>query len=142
MKNAFFVRNLDYHRALTTLTFELYTSIPVGGRDSGLNAILAGGHCPGSLLLHWETNPYFAVPSAASPDPVKTGVISVTFFWSDPNRVVLRPDDIHHTWLKVKDLDPETAFGAFESVDIYTKSNESSKGTDRVKGRLLENCKI
>lgn len=126
---------------------ETYTSIPVGGKESGFNAILAGGHFPGSLLLHWEkylfiADTIFAVPSAGNPVPGKTGVISFTFFWSIPNRIPLHPDDIHQIWIKVKDLDFETALGAFEGMDIYTMPNESSRGTGGVKGRLLESCKI
>jgi hypothetical protein len=126
---------------------ETYTSILVGGKQSGLNAILAGGHFPGSLLLHWEKHLFiadtiFPAPSAANPVPGKPGVISFTFFWSIPNRIPLHPDDIHQIWLKVKDLEFGTAFGAFEGMDIYTMPNELARGTGGVKGRLLESCKI
>lgn len=126
---------------------ETYTPIPLRGKDSGLNAILAGGHFPGSLLLHWEqylfiADTIFAVPSAGNPVPGKSGVISFTFFWSIPNRIPMHPDDIHQIWLKVKDLDFDTALGAFEGMDIYTMPNEAKRGTGGVKGRLLESCKI
>lgn len=126
---------------------ETYTSVPLRGKPSGLNAILAGGHFPGSLLLHWEkylfiADTIFAVPSAGNPVPGKSGVISFTFFWSIPNRIPLHPDDIHQIWLKVKELNFDTALGAFEGMDIYTMPNESKRGTGGVKGRLLESCKI
>ncbi len=126
---------------------EDYTPISLDGKDSGAVAILAGGHFPGSLLLHWETNLFvadtiFPVPSATNPVPGKSGVLSFSFFWSIPNRIPLHPDDIHHIWKLVKKLDFKICFGAFEGMDVYTMENEAKRGTGGVKGRLLESCKI
>ena len=114
---------------------------------SGATAILAGGHFPGSLLLHWRQNLFiadtiFPVPSAFDPEPGRPGKISFTFFWSIPNRIPLHPDDILTIWHLVKPLEFHTAFGAFKGMDIRTMGNEASRGTGGVKGRLLESCKI
>ena len=109
--------------------------------------ILAGGHFPGSLLLHWNDNLFiadtiFTSPSATNPVPGKAGVISFTFFWSIPNRIPLHPDDILMIWRKVKDLNFSNAFGAFKGQDVRIMDNESTRNTGGVKGRLLESCKI
>lgn len=123
---------------------DIYTPVLKG---SGATAMLAGGHFPGSLLLHWESNLFiadtiFTSPSAMNPVPGKEGVISFTFFWSIPNRIPLHPDDILMIWHKVKDLKFHSAFGAFAGMDVRTMSNEDERGTGGVKGRLLESCKI
>lgn len=114
---------------------------------SGVTAILAGGHFPGSLLLHWQdclfiADTIFTVPSGLNPVPGKEGVISYSFFWSIPNRIPLHPDDILRIWQYVKDLDFHTTFGAFEGQDVRTQPNEAERKTGGVKGRLLESCKI
>lgn len=123
---------------------ETYTRLLPG---SGITAILAGGHFPGSLLLHWNDNLFiadtiFTSPSATNPVPGKSGVISFTFFWSIPNRIPLHPDEILMIWRKVKDLNFANAFGAFRGMDVRTSENEVARGTGGVKGRLLESCKI
>ncbi|KAF2724806.1 hypothetical protein K431DRAFT_281759 [Polychaeton citri CBS 116435] len=121
---------------------ETYTAIL-----DGATAIVAGGHFPGSLLLHWQRNLFIAdtilpVPSATNPVPGKEGVISFTFFWSIPNRIPLHPDEILMIWRKVKHLEFDSAFGAFRGMDVRTMENELQRNTGGVKGRLLESCKI
>lgn len=123
------------------------TNIRIGNSDVGLTALLAGGHFPGSLLLHWQNvlfiaDTIFTSPSALNPVPGKPGVISFNFFWSIPNRIPLHPDAVHRIWEVVKDYTFYTAFGAFEDQDIYTQQNEGERGTGGVKGRLLESCKL
>ncbi|KAM0719919.1 hypothetical protein Q7P37_004054 [Cladosporium fusiforme] len=123
---------------------DIYTSILPG---SGITAILAGGHFPGSLLLHWDDNLFVAdtilpSPSATNPVPGKPGVISFTFFWSIPNRIPLRPDDVLMIWNLLKRFEFRNAFGAFRGMDVRTMENEMTRGTGGVKGRLLESCKI
>jgi len=55
----------------------------------GLTAVIAGGHFPGSMMLHsappnsvhpslFVADTILAVPSAANPDPAKPGVTSVS----------------------------------------------------------------
>lgn len=122
----------------------IYTPLLEG---SGITAILAGGHFPGSLLLHWKKNLFiadtiFTSPSAMNPVPGKPGVISFTFFWSIPNRIPLHPDKILMIWRKVKGIEFENAFGAFKGMDVRTVDNEAERKTGGVKGRLLESCKI
>ncbi|KAK4569496.1 hypothetical protein LTR86_003259 [Recurvomyces mirabilis] len=126
---------------------DIYT--PLLHPESGVTAILAGGHFPGSLLLHWKqakslfiADTIFTSPSATNPVPGKEGVISFTFFWSIPNRIPLHPDDILMIWNKVKHLEFDSAYGAFKGMDVYTMSNEAGRGTGGVKGRLLQSCKI
>ena len=128
------------------LLTEIHTPI-LPNEIPGVTAILAGGHFPGSLLLHWDGNLFiadtiFTSPSATNPVPGKPGVISFNFFWSIPNRIPLHPDDILTIWKRVKDLDFHTCFGAFRGQDIYTMDNEKRRETGGVKGRLLESCKI
>lgn len=131
--------------SLRVLT-ETYTPI-LADQISGITAILAGGHFPGSLLLLWEGNLFiadtiFTSPSATNPTPGKEGVISFTFFWSIPNRIPLHPDEILMIWRKVKGLEFHTCFGAFKGQDVRTLANEKDRGTGGVKGRLWESCKI
>lgn len=114
---------------------------------SDVTAILAGGHFPGSLLLHWKqilfnADTFFTSPSAIDPVPGRPGKISFSFFWSIPNRIPLHPDEILSIWSKVRDLDFEACLGAFRGQDVYTMGNEHDRGTGGVKGRLLESCKI
>ena len=135
------------HGADIRFITDTYTPIKLNGTDSEAVAILAGGHFPGSLLLHWEKSLFiadtiFTSPSATNPVPGQPGVISFTFFWSIPNRIPLHPNDILKIWKDVKDLEFDTCFGAFEGMDIYTMENEEERGTGGVKGRLLESCKI
>lgn len=125
---------------------ETYTPI-LPEQIKGVTAILAGGHFPGSALLHWEDTLFiadtiFTSPSATEPVPGRPGKISFQFFWSIPNRIPLHPDEILMIWRKVKDLDFHTCIGAFRGQDIYTMDNEKERGTGGVKGRLLESCKI
>ncbi|CAK4031001.1 Hypothetical predicted protein [Lecanosticta acicola] len=130
---------------------EPYTTDILPG-SSDLTAILAGGHFPGSLLLHWKAPDHkgilfiadtiFTSPSAMNPNPGKAGVISFTFFWSIPNRIPLHPDDIFRIWKLVRPLEFETALGAFAGQDVRTREGEVERGTGGVKGRLLESCGI
>lgn len=141
------LERLDTTGAEIRFLTETYTSIKVDGRDTGAVAIVAGGHFPGSLLLHWENllfiaDTIFTSPSATNPVPGKPGVISFNFFWSIPNRIPLHPDDILKIWNLVKDLKFDTCFGAFQGMDVYTMPNEKARKTGGVKGRLLESCKI
>ncbi|ETN37643.1 uncharacterized protein HMPREF1541_07266 [Cyphellophora europaea CBS 101466] len=125
-----------------------YTLIPVGGRtDVGITAILAGGHFPGSLMLHYQDLLFVAdtvlpSPSATDPIPGRPGKTSFSFFYSIPNRIPLAPKDILYIWRCVEKLEFQTVFGAFEGMDVYTADNEKERKTGGVKGRLLESCKI
>ena len=112
-----------------------------------MTAILAGGHFPGSLLLHWNdilfiADTIFTSPSATNPVPGQEGVVSFTLWYSIPNRIPLHPDDILRIWRLVKPYDFHTAFGAFRGQDVRTMSNEKDRGTGGVKGRLLQSCNI
>lgn len=126
---------------------DTYTPVKLYDNDSGAVTILAGGHFPGSLLLHSEKSLFiadtiFTSPSATNPVPGKPGVISFTFFWSILDCIPLHPDDILKIWNDVKSPEFDTCFGAFEGMDIYTMDNETARNTGGVKGRLLESCKI
>lgn len=128
---------------------ERSTPIPVGPRagDVGITAILAGGHFPGSLLLHHKrmlfvADTIFPSPSATDPVPGRPGKTSFSFFYSIPNRIPLSPAEILYIWRCVQGLEFRTVFGAFEGMDVYTAPNEGERGTGGVKGRLLESCKI
>lgn len=128
---------------------DTYTSIPVGpnNEDVGITAIVAGGHFPGSLLLHYQdllfvADTIFPSPSATDPAPGKPGKTSFSFFYSIPNRIPLGPEEVLHIWRCVEKLEFKTIFGAFEGMDVYTAENEAERGTGGVKGRLLESCKI
>jgi glyoxylase-like metal-dependent hydrolase (beta-lactamase superfamily II) len=128
---------------------QVYTPINLGpeSKPSNATAVLAGGHFPGSLLLLWKgtlftADTIFTSPSATNPVPGKPGVTSFTFFWSIPNRIPLHPDEVLQIWRKVRSLEFVRAYGAFEGMDVRTMSNEDSRGTGGVKGRLLESCKI
>ncbi|KAI5364823.1 Putative metallo-beta-lactamase, ribonuclease Z/Hydroxyacylglutathione hydrolase [Septoria linicola] len=123
---------------------EHYSEILPG---SGAQAVLTGGHFPGSLLLYWQgilfiADTIFTSPSAMNPFPGKNRVISFTFFWSIPNRIPLHLDDISNIWRLVMPLDFHTCLGAFKGMDVRTVENEAERGTGGVKGRLLESCKI
>lgn len=126
------------------LLSKTYTDVLPG---SGATAIVAGGHFPGSALLHWNgilfnADTIFTSPSGTNPVPGKPGVISFSWFWSIPNRIPLHPDDILSIWGIVKPYEFHTMLGAFKGQDVRTMENEGARGTGGVKGRLLESAKI
>ena len=108
---------------------EQYTPIPVSGKtEAGITAILAGGHFPGSLLLHYQdllfvADTIFPSPSATDPIPGRPGKTSFSFFYSIPNRIPLTPKEILYIWRCVEKWQFQTVFGAFEGMDIYTADN-------------------
>lgn len=109
------LERVDTPGAEIRVLHDTYTPIP---RGSGATAILAGGHLPVSLLLHWSkilfiADTIFTSPSATNPVPGKDGVISSTLWCSIANRVPLHPDEILRMWRVVKPYDFDTAFGAF-----------------------------
>ncbi|TKA28899.1 hypothetical protein B0A50_03310 [Salinomyces thailandicus] len=125
---------------------DTYTEILTG---SSVTAVLVDKHFPGSLLMHWKpesvlfiADTIFTAPLALNPVPGKEGVISFTFWYSVPNRIPLHPDDVLAIWQKVKGLEFQTMFGAFEGQDVRMRGNERESGTGGLKGRLLESCKI
>ena len=129
----------------------------------GVTAIKAGGHFPGSLVLHWEkklfiadtlvTVPVSADPPAAffvqcesggislftvqksaySPHPRPPGQTSYSFQWSIPNMIPLPPSDILQIWRAIEPFDFDTTLGAFEGMDV--------RDTD-LKMRVLESMQI
>ncbi|KAF1981427.1 hypothetical protein K402DRAFT_398516 [Aulographum hederae CBS 113979] len=104
----------------------------------GVTVIKAGGHFPGSLLLHWEGRLLIAdtvvtVPSALYHIDRPPGTTSYTFFWSIPNMIPLPPSEIQKIWEAIKPFDFDVTMGAFPGMDV--------RGKD-VKRRLLESVKI
>lgn len=120
---------------------------PVGKSQQilpGVTAIKAGGHFPGSLVLHWEDQLFIAdtimtVPvshllkfsifhnlftsaqSAHTPHPRPSGQTSYTFQWSIPNMIPLAPDEISNIWEAIKSYDFHTTYGAFNGMNVHDK---------------------
>ena len=124
----------------------------------GVTAIKAGGHFPGSLVLHWgnklfiadtivtvpvsiKTNPpsssdnkkLTAQKSAYTPHPRPPGQTTFVFQWSIPNSIPLPPSEITKMWKAIRPFDFDTTHGAFSGMDIRDKD---------LKNRLLESMKI
>ncbi|KAL8951986.1 MAG: hypothetical protein Q9222_002078 [Ikaeria aurantiellina] len=122
----------------------------------GVTAITAGGHFPGSLVLHWDDHLFIAdtimtVPvsqllaffafnirlirtqSAYTPHPRPPGQTSYTFQWSIPNMIPLGPDDIWSIWQAMKPYDFHTTFGGFNGMTVRDQN---------IKGRILDSMKI
>ncbi|KAI4097502.1 MAG: hypothetical protein LQ344_000234 [Seirophora lacunosa] len=89
----------------------------------GVTAIKAGGHFPGSLVLHWEDQLFIAdtimtVPSAHSPHPRPPGQVSYSFQWSIPNMIPLGLNEITHIWDAIRPYDFHTTYGAFNGMTV------------------------
>ncbi|KAF2096675.1 hypothetical protein NA57DRAFT_43090 [Rhizodiscina lignyota] len=114
---------------------------PVGTTETivpGVTAIKAGGHFPGSLLLHWDKKLFIAdtlvtMPSGLYHIDRPPGTISFTFMWSIPNMIPLPPSEIMGIWKSIKPFEFDTTFGAFFGVEV--RSSE-------VKKRILDSMKI
>ncbi|KAL8836739.1 MAG: hypothetical protein Q9170_002803 [Blastenia crenularia] len=103
----------------------------------GVTAIKAGGHFPGSLVLHWDEQLFIAdtimtVPSAYTPHPRPPGQTSYTFQWSIPNMIPLGPDEIFGIWKAIKPYNFHTTYGAFNGMTVRDKD---------LKSRVLESMK-
>ncbi|KIW07832.1 uncharacterized protein PV09_01750 [Verruconis gallopava] len=102
-------------RFITTPTLEI---VP------GVTAIKAGGHFPGSLLLHWDKKLFIADTIMTVPSGLyfqetrqpKTNVYS--FMWSYPNMIPLRPSDVTRIWKAVAPFQFETTHGGFPGQDV------------------------
>jgi len=104
----------------------------------GVTAVKAGGHFPGSLVLHWENHLFIAdtlvtVPSALYHIDRPPGTTSFTFFWSIPNMIPLPPDEVLGIWKALKPYEFTATHGAFKGIDVRSKD---------VKRRVLESAKI
>jgi glyoxylase-like metal-dependent hydrolase (beta-lactamase superfamily II) len=100
----------------------------------GVTVVLSGGHFPGSLCLHWDSQLFIAdtiltVPSARNPVPGTPGSLSYTFWYSVPNRIPLAPSEIWGVWESVRGLEWHSTFGAFMGMDGRTTEEEMRRGT-------------
>ncbi|KAL8647649.1 MAG: hypothetical protein Q9210_005433 [Variospora velana] len=91
-----------------------------------VTVIKAGGHFPGSLVLHWDDQLFIAdtimtVPSAHSPHPRPPGQTSYSFQWSIPNMIPLGPKEITQIWQSIKRYDFHTTYGAFNGMTVRDK---------------------
>ncbi|KAI4116845.1 MAG: hypothetical protein LQ345_002815 [Seirophora villosa] len=77
----------------------------------GVTAIKAGGHFPGSLLLHWDDQLFIA-------DTIMTVPVSYSFQWSIPNMIPLGLDEITHIWDAIRPYDFHTTYGAFHGMTV------------------------
>lgn len=113
----------------------------------GVTAIKAGGHFPGSLLLHWERTLFIAdtivaVPSAYTPHPRPKGQTSYVFQWSIPNAIPLPPGDIAAMWRVVRGFEWEVTIGAFMGMEIRGHGSDEKERAREMKARMLESMKI
>ncbi|KAK5146579.1 hypothetical protein LTR04_001012 [Oleoguttula sp. CCFEE 6159] len=124
---------------------------PTEQLSTGVTAIKAGGHFPGSLLLHWEKQLFIADTIVIIPRTSRLnyadmnassgvyhidrlqGTTSFAFMWSIPNMIPLSPDEIQGIWNSLKPFDFDVARGAFVNMDIRSKE---------VKARVLESMKV
>jgi len=109
----------------------------------GITAIKAGGHFPGSLVLHVKSkrgdalllaDTIMTVPSGIYHVNRPTGTTSYSFMWSYPNMIPLNPDDIKGIWDAIKPFPFTRTFGGFMGQDV--------RGTVDLRGRVLESMKI
>ncbi|KAF2088164.1 hypothetical protein K490DRAFT_64836 [Saccharata proteae CBS 121410] len=118
----------------------------------GITAIQAGGHFPGSLVLHWapEARPEInggqrrkprlfiadtivTVPSGMYHKDRPPGTTSFTFMWSIPNMLPLPPSEVFGIWKAIRDFEFEATHGAFVGMDVRRGD---------VKKAILESMKI
>lgn len=103
----------------------------------GVTAITAGGHFPGSLVLHWEDHLFIAdtimtVPAAHTPHPRPSDQTYFSFQWSIPNMIPLDPDAILGIWKAIKPYNFHTTYGAFNGMTVRDKA---------LKSKVLESMK-
>ncbi|KAF1812402.1 hypothetical protein P152DRAFT_34692 [Eremomyces bilateralis CBS 781.70] len=125
-------RDEDPDNVRRFITRETETILP------GVTAIKAGGHFPGSLLLHWENKLLIADTVMATPSGLyfkdrPTGTNSYSFMWSYPNMIPLSPDEIWPIWKSIKPFEFDTTHGAFHGLTIRDKD---------AKKRMLDSMQI
>lgn len=112
----------------------------------GVTAVIAGGHFPGSMMLHtaapntnapslFHADTIASMADAHSPDPGRPGHLSYTFMWSYPNMIPLSPDEVHRIWLSVKVFEIEATYG-FTTIR-YRKGDRRT-----IPQRVLDSGKI
>jgi hypothetical protein len=90
----------------------------------GVTAIKAGGHFPGSLVLHWDKKLLLADTIMTAPsglffqDSRQEGTVAYTFMWSYPNMIPLTPESLLNIWNAITLFDFETTHGGFPGQDI------------------------
>lgn len=107
--------------------------------DGEFVAVKVGGHFPGSSVLFWPSerklfiaDSITAVPSGVYHVDRPANTVSFAFMWSYPNMIPLPPDEVHHIWKAIADLDFEDTHGAFWGRD--TRGNS--------KKRVLESAQL
>jgi glyoxylase-like metal-dependent hydrolase (beta-lactamase superfamily II) len=113
----------------------------------GVTAIIAGGHFPGSMMLHvtkpaqetpslFHADTIFAIPTANNPDPTNPGISSFSFMWSVPNMIPMSPDAVLQVRRAMKGFKYKVCYGLMGTV---RHRPELSVGLE---GRVLESAKI
>jgi hypothetical protein len=129
----------------------------------GITAIKAGGHFPGSLVLHSEKDSLLLLADTIMTVPVgmaganntwttfsnsksntgqsgiyhverPPGTTSYSFMWSYPNMIPLAPDAVLGIWNAIKKYRFTRTFGGFMGQDV--------RGDVDLRGRILESMKI
>lgn len=116
----------------------------------GITAITTGGHFPGSLVLHVQSQiegqkPHLliadtlvTVPSALYAKNRPAGTTSYAFMWSIPNMIPLPPVEMQKMWKQLEGFEFGSTHGAFVGLDV----RDGDGGEKRVKERVKESMRI
>ncbi|KAF8590310.1 hypothetical protein K439DRAFT_1382329 [Ramaria rubella] len=91
--------------------------------QSGITAIKAGGHFPGSLVLHWKTRLFTAdtvmvVRSGLYDIKRSAGTVTFAFMWAYPNMIPLPPEAISHIMRAIEPYDFDSAHAGWVGLDV------------------------
>ena len=78
----------------------------------GVTLLRTGGHFPGSTALHWATGPRERGALFVGDSPhVAADRRSVSFFYSNPNFIPMRPSEVHRMRALLSQVDYDDAYG-------------------------------
>ncbi|KAF8524323.1 beta-lactamase-like protein [Hysterangium stoloniferum] len=110
--------------------------------ESAAVAIKAGGHFPGSMVLHWKNRLFTAdtvmvVPSGLYDIERLDGTVSFAFLWSYPNMIPLPSDAISSIIERIAPFEFDAAHGGFSGQDIQRDAKQKLiKSADIIRNTL------
>ncbi|KIJ49271.1 hypothetical protein M422DRAFT_247078 [Sphaerobolus stellatus SS14] len=108
--------------------------------ESGVTAIKAGGHFPGSIVLHWKNRLFapdtlYVTPSGLYDIDRQPGTTSFAFMWSYPNQIPLPPEAITSVIKAILPFDFDIAHAVFNE-DVNRNAKKAVESAEIIK-RIL-----
>lgn len=113
---------------------------------AGITAIKAGGHFPGSMVLHWQNRLFTAdtimvVLSGLYDIDRQPGTVSFTFMWSYPNQIPLPAAAIASIIDAILPFEFDIVHGGFEGHDVMRDGKKKIVESAGIIKRILAGVK-